>query len=200
MQKKDVIYIIGCGGHARSVADVLISNGTKSIVFVDNHGRPGETVLGFPVITALPEGIMAVHVASGDNQTRANYGALNSVTIIAANAYISGSCQIGEGSFIAHNAYCAVEAQIGKGCIINTGAVVEHQVIVGNYTHIAPNSTICGKCRIGNNVLIGAGTTIKPGITIADNIVVGSGAVIVSDLTEPGIYFGVPARLQKKSI
>lgn len=198
MKQSETVYIIGCGGHARSVADVLISNGAKSIVFVDKHGRPGETVLGFPVITELPEGISAVHVASGDNQTRANYGALNSVIIIAPDAYISDSCLIGEGSFIAHNAYCAVEAQIGKGCIINTGAVVEHQVIVGDYTHIAPNSTICGKCRIGSNVLVGAGTTIKPDINVGDNVIIGAGSVVVSDLIEPGIYYGVPARLQKR--
>jgi len=198
MKKTNIIYIIGCGGHARSVAEVLISKDTKSIVFVDKNGRPGETVLGFPVITELPENICSVHVASGDNKCRAEYGSKNNLSIIAADAYVAESSRIGEGSFIAHKAFCAVEVQIGKGCIINTGAVVEHQVLIGDYTHIAPNTTICGKCHIGNNVLVGAGTTIKPDITVGNNIIIGAGSVVVSDLTVPGIYYGVPAKLQRK--
>lgn len=193
--RQNFVYIIGCGGHARSVAEVLLSQDVKSIVFVDKNGRPGETVLGFPVITELPKEVVSVHVASGDNHIRAEYGQQNDFTIIAPDAYVAESCQVGEGSFIAHKAFCAVEATIGKGCIINTGAVVEHQVSIGDYTHIAPNSTICGKCKIGNSVLVGAGTIIKPDITVGDNIIIGAGSVVVTDLTKPGTYYGIPAKL-----
>lgn len=196
--ENNIIYIIGCGGQARSVADVLLSQNKKSIIFVDENGQPGEKVLGFPVLTTLPKGEISVHVASGNNKVRSAYEKLNNLSVIAADAYVSESCHIGTGSFIAHNAFCAVETQIGQGCIINTGAIIEHQVSIGDYTHVAPNSTICGKCKIGKFVLVGAGTTIKPDITVCDNIIIGSGSVVVSDLTEPGIYYGVPAKLCNK--
>ena len=51
-----------------------------------------------------------------------------------------------------------------------------------------------GNVKIGENCFIGLGTRIKNGVTITDNISVGMGAIIDRDLTEPGIYHGIPLR------
>ena len=40
------IAIIGCGGHARSVADVLNDNGNMSIIFFDHMAKVDETIMG----------------------------------------------------------------------------------------------------------------------------------------------------------
>lgn len=58
----------------------------------------------------------------------------------------------------------------------------------GDYVHI-------GKpISIGNNVQIGAGAIILPGVSICCNAIVGAGCIVSKNITEPGVYVGVPAR------
>jgi acetyltransferase-like isoleucine patch superfamily enzyme len=47
--------------------------------------------------------------------------------------------------------------------------------------------------QIGNKVSIGSNATILP-VSICEGAVIGAGAVVTSDITEPGIYAGNPAR------
>jgi len=48
--------------------------------------------------------------------------------------------------------------------------------------------------------MLGAGATVRDGRCIGDDIVIGAGAVVVSDLIQPGVYVGVPAKsLQRAS-
>ena len=49
MQNKWVI--IGCGGHARSIADVILDNDQYAdIVFLDKNAKSNEKLFGFPII------------------------------------------------------------------------------------------------------------------------------------------------------
>ena len=47
--------------------------------------------------------------------------------------------------------------------------------------------------HVGNKVSIGSNATIPP-VRICDGVVIGAGAVVTSDIAEPGIYAGNPAR------
>lgn len=60
----------------------------------------------------------------------------------AANKMISGSAEIGEGTFIQPGVFIGNHVKIGKNCIIH------------------PNVTIYDHCCIGDNVIIHAGTVI----------------------------------------
>ena len=51
--------------------------------------------------------------------------------------------------------------------------------------------------RIGSRVSIGSNATILP-VSICDDVVIGAGAVVTSDITEPGIYAGNPAKLLRR--
>ena len=52
MQNKWVI--IGCGGHARSIADVILDNDQYAdIVFLDKNAKNNEKLFGFPIIAVF---------------------------------------------------------------------------------------------------------------------------------------------------
>ena len=194
MQNK--VGIFGCGGHARSVADVVLSNQPKAkIIFVDSAAKEGEKILGFPVQKMLKEKTSLNYCAIGDNLTRKKcFEKYSFSTLISKDSYLGQACQIGKGTFVAHHAHIGPCARIGKGCIINTASVIEHEVEVGDFSHISVNATLCGRVKIGSNVFVGAGSVIRDKVHICDNVIIGCGSVVVKDITESGVYVGCPAK------
>jgi acetyltransferase-like isoleucine patch superfamily enzyme len=47
--------------------------------------------------------------------------------------------------------------------------------------------------HIGNYVSIGSNATILP-VSICDHVVIGAGAVVTKNITESGVYAGIPAK------
>ena len=197
------LLILGFGGHARSIADVAIDLGILEIVFVDDTAKPGENFFGFPVQPSLPPSVpsgWSVLSAAGDNAERQRQiqqvavQALHMNYLASRRAYLGKGSSIQSGSFVAHHAHLGPMAAVGRGTIINTGAVVEHETSIGDFSHISVNSTVAGRCKIGDLVFLGAGATVIDRICVCDRVAIGAGSTVVKDITEPGIYVGVPAR------
>lgn len=188
--------LMGCGGHARSVADAILSDHSGArIIFVDGNARPGEKILGFDAVRSLDGWDADFIPAIGDNARRRDEcSAVRIVSYFASSSHVGVCARIGVGCFVGMGAHVGPESSIGNGTIVNTNAIVEHNAEVGEFCHIAPNATVCGGCAIGNLVLVGAGAVIKPYCKICSNVVIGAGAVVVKDITESGTYVGSPAR------
>ncbi len=196
---KRSLTIYGCGGHARSVADIVLANGSyDTIVFVDENARDRETLYGFDVLRSPAGENTPCFPAIGDNAKRkAKLEAIGEellVSIISRTAHIGLGAKLGNGVFVGNYCHIGPEALIGKNTIINHGAVVEHEVAIGEHCHIGPRATVCGRCRVGDLVLLGAGATVKDYVTICPNVVIGAGATVVSDIRLPGVYVGTPAK------
>ena len=196
------ICIIGCGGHARSVADVILNNNHASLIlFIDENAKDDETLFSFPVVKHLGNVNGPLFVAIGDNKKREKLSkGRNLISVISCKADVSPTAIIEEGCFIGAGAHIGPFAHIGRGTIINTNAIVEHEVNVGAFCHIAPNATVCGRTSIGNNVFAGAGSIIIDKLNICSNVIIGAGAAVVKDIEKPGIYAGIPASLKKESM
>ncbi len=197
--------IIGCGGHARSVADILIQkNPNIEIIFFDENAQFGEMIMGEYKV-CLPDALDMdafdnYVIAMGDNKKRQAYANKlkrfehKCISIVSQSVYIGELAKIGKGTVILDGAHIGPESIIGDFCIINTNAVIEHGCKIGDYSHISVNSVICGKSSIGRFNFIGACACIIDGISLSDNIVVGAGGTVIHNLNEPGVYVGIPAR------
>jgi sugar O-acyltransferase (sialic acid O-acetyltransferase NeuD family) len=194
------IYIIGCGGHARSVADVILGNNPGAqLVFIDENAAENETISGFPVIKSLEREADCLFVAIGDNQQRRKLAeGKKLISVISHKADVSPTAIIEEGCFIGNGAHIGPFAHIGKGTIVNTNSVIEHEVETGSFCHFAPNTTVCGRTIVGSNVFLGAGATVIDKRRICPDVVIGAGATVVKDIEKNGIYAGVPAVLKKE--
>ena len=192
------MFIIGCGGHARSVANIVLENYPDTeITFIDDNAREEETIMGFAVVkTMQPK--HNIFVAIGDNYKRSQVARGKQLcSIISRTATVSPDAIIENGCFIGAGAHVGPFAHIGRGSIINTNAVVEHDVKIGNFCHLAPNVTVCGKSRLGNFVFLGAGSSVKDNIDICRDVTVGAGGVVVKSITRSGTYIGIPADIKK---
>lgn len=114
--------------------------------------------------------------------------------------------------------YCRkLGATIGKDCVLKASMLGSEPwlITIGNHVLLAEGVKLLthdgagwclrygkaemrmdmwGEVVIGNNVYVGANAIILPNVHIADNVVIGAGAVVTKDITEDGVYVGVPAK------
>lgn len=195
------LVIIGASGHGKVIADIALKVGYEIIGFLDDDALLKE-VCGFPVLG----NIMKIDhykdecefvIAIGNNTIRekiAKQYDMNWTTLVHPAAIIGRDVQIEEGTVVMANAVINSSSHIGKHCIINTGAVVEHDNFLQDYVHVSPNATLAGTVHLGERVHVGVGACVKNNVTVIEDVVIGAGAAVVKDITETGVYVGVPAR------
>lgn len=117
---------------------------------------------------------------------------------IHQTALVSDSASLRDGTIIMPYSIVSNNVTAGKFFIVDKHCSVGHDSIIADFVTLAPGARVGGKCIVGRSVYIGSNATIKQSITIAANVVVGAGAVVVKDITEPGVYAGVPAKKIKE--
>jgi sugar O-acyltransferase (sialic acid O-acetyltransferase NeuD family) len=200
------LLILGAGGHGRVVADAANSSGEWTRVIASDRDPArcrGDLISGVPALPLEEALALAgfIHIAIGRAEGRAREAAavvaIPTATILHAKASVSAHAAVGEGCFVAAQAVVAPGARLGRCVIVNHGAVIDHDVSVGDFSHIAPLVALGGGVQVGCRVLIGSGASVLPGLRVGDDIVVGAGALVCRNLSEPGVYAGVPARRLK---
>ncbi|WP_259782046.1 hypothetical protein [Aestuariispira ectoiniformans] len=185
--------LIGGGGHAKAVADMLALRGQTIAGYLALEKTPGSpwTYLGGDKDTEIPAGSFVALGLGGvtpEGLTRRldllDYHQQQGHTappIVSPHAIIAGSADIGTGSTIMMGVSIQAAAKIGMGAIINTGAIIEHDCIIGDGAHIAPGAIVLGGCRIGRCAMIGAGAIILPGAEVPDQGMVSAGKRLAAD-------------------
>ena len=84
--------------------------------------------------------------------------------------------------------------RIGRGTKIDDCVHIAHNVVIGEHCLLCGQVGVSGSVTLGNGVVLAGQVGVSDHVTIADGIVVGGGAAVIGDLTEPGIYAGIPAR------
>jgi sugar O-acyltransferase (sialic acid O-acetyltransferase NeuD family) len=116
-------------------------------------------------------------------------------TFIHPSVLILGNdVEIGEGSVICAGSIITTNCKIGKHTHLNLMSTVGHDCVIGDYMTTAPGVKISGNCNIGKCVYIGTNASIKQKISICDYTVIGLNAGVVKNITEPGVYAGVPSK------
>lgn len=206
------IFILGAGGHAKVVVDVLLAQNIKISALVapvcDTQSAilgglsliSDEVLRGFDVDDALLfNGIGSLPGSSMrwrlfEEYTSLGFGFGN---VISQNALVSNSAVLGSGVQALHGVIVQCEAKIGSNTLINTRAVIEHDCKIGSHCHIAPSATLSGGVIIGDRVHIGTGAIVIQGIKVGSNSVIGAGAIVTKDLPDHTVFF--PARGTLKS-
>jgi sugar O-acyltransferase (sialic acid O-acetyltransferase NeuD family) len=203
------VLILGAGGHAKVIADILISQGTQVQGFLDDDPNLwGEMRLGLPVLGAIgqyleyePEGLI---IGIGNNLVRQRVAERLSTqaqrlwcNAIHPRATIARSVRLGRGIVVAAGAVINPDTVLGDHAIINTGATVDHDCAIGDYVHVAPGAHLAGGVLVREGAFIGIGSSLIPNIRVGEWTTVGAGSVVTNDLNAKLIAFGVPARTQQ---
>ena len=195
------VILIGGGGHAKVVIDCVLSAGDRVVGILDDTLASGTDVLGIPVLgkteawIKYPDCKFIISIGSnGVRRKIATKWMLPWYTAIHPAATVSSFARIGAGTVVMPGAIVNAGAVVGCHCIINSGAVVEHDNVLGDYVHISPNAALGGTVSVGEGTHVGIGACVRNNTSICGGCTVGAGAAVVKDITESGVYAGVPAR------
>ncbi len=208
------ILLFGAGGHAKVVADVVLSVDGLSLAGFCSTAESDAVALAarYEAAIAWPEARLlellqssqthdefdAVLLAFGDNTRRFELqslvGSHQPERIVHRAAWVSPSANIGRGTVVMSGAQVCADARIGVAAIINTGAIVEHDCQLGDAVHIAPGAVLAGAVTVGARTLIGVGASVIPNVSIGEDCTVGAGSVVTRNLPSGSKVVGLPAR------
>lgn len=204
MRKKRIL--LGTGGHAKVLTDILISQNKKIDITVSHekciswppllntqHLSSDEDVLLIsPNDCVLVNGI-GFTPNSTLRQDVFNYFSQRGYhfeTLIADSAVVSPFVKLDEGVQIIHGAIIQPGCDIGANTIVNTGAKIDHDCKIGNHSHIAPSAILCGNVSCGEHVFIGAQSCIIPGVSVVSYCIIGAGTLLTHNVTKEACVTG----------
>lgn len=202
------LVIVGGGGHAREVLDVV-----AAVNAIHQRYR----VLGYVALTDSPalrqRGLhrlgddevlgrlaAAYVVAIGAPGTRARVDAratacgLRAAALVHPSATVGSRVRLGPGVVVAAGARVTTDVDLGRHVHLNANATVAHDGVLGDHVTVGPQAALCGGVVLGERVAVGAGSTVVQGVRVGAGSTVGAGAVVVADLPAGVTAVGVPAR------
>jgi sugar O-acyltransferase (sialic acid O-acetyltransferase NeuD family) len=202
------VIIIGYGGHARVLADILRQqNGISVIGYTDF--RPIDTTdlhyLGDDSVirSYLKDEISLVNGIGSTGppihrkeiyKRYANMGYRFS-RVIHSRSLISPGAELCDGVQIMGGTVINTGVIVKENCIVNTAATIDHDCVIGRHSHIAPGVVLSGGVTVGEDCHIGTGTIIIQGVNIGNSVLVGAGSLITSDIPSGVKVHGSPAAI-----
>ena len=162
------IIILGAGGFAKTLADILQQNKTYNEIFFLDDTKTGESILGkCNEFIKFKNENMDMYPAFGNNEVRSKWFKLlqqeniNIPTIIHNRAYISPTAKLEEGVAVLPKAVINTNCVVKQGCIVNCGAIIDHDCILEEFVHVCIGAMIKAENRIPAMMKIEAGEVVE---------------------------------------
>ena len=193
MKKK--LILIGAGGHANSVLEIIEENKKYQILgFLDNKKKNifcGYKILGKDNLLKKYSKNCSAFISIGQIKNyKIRTNIFNKLILLnydlpsftAKSSFLSKNSSIGSGTILMRNVIVNANSSIADNCIINNNALIEHDVIISSNCHISTGVIINGNVKINKNSFIGSGSIIKEGVKIGKSCIIGAGKVIKKDI------------------
>ena len=184
--------LIGNGGHAR---EVMAQMGIKLECFVDEEYVDDET----SSLSKFDPNIHIAMIVVADSKNRYDIAQrlpkeTKFFSFIHPTALIMNNVEIGDGSFIGAYSILTTNIKIGKHTILNRGNHIGHDCIIGDYFSAMPGAIVSGNVTISDIVYMGNNSSIREKLSIHSSSIIGMNSAVVKNISEPGVYVGVPAK------
>ena len=185
------VLLIGCGGHARSLIELIESAAEWRI-----HGlvglpeKVGSSLLGYPVLgcdadlpalrAECPAAVLAIGQVPDPAPRKRVAAELELLefqlpVLISPHAVVSRHAQLGPGTTVGHGVIVNAGAVVGAHCILNSRALIEHDAHIGDHCHISTGVLVNGGVRLGSGSFIGSGTMLREGLELPSHTVIAAG-------------------------
>lgn len=183
------VHILGNGGHAKAVADLIQSL--------------AEFSLGYFVVKTQADGSDEIsekdfldRASTRDDCLAMGIGGIRSLDdrfsiykkfatlgyefppLISPFACVSKSAQLGLGSVIFPFSNIGPGASVGEAGICNTGSNLEHGSSLGYGSHLSTSATVNGDCSVGSLTFVGSNATLEQGVVIPEKSFIKMGTLV----------------------
>ena len=214
------IIVLGGGGHARVLLDLLALRGLKILAITDPS--PPAKLLEFlnrnPSILMLdgdqavldkypPQSVQLVNglgTIAIDPKRRQLFEKFKGrgytfATLVHPSAAVASGVDLGEGVQVMAGAVIQTGTSVGPNSILNTRCSVDHDCVISAHVHLAPGVVLSGSVTIGDDVHVGTGSTVIQGVQICNGALIAAGAVVIDTIPAGAVASGVPARIKRES-
>lgn len=214
MKKK--IVIIGAGGFAREVFDVLEACNQEKPSYdvlgyiVDaQYGAQGTIVNERPILGDLDWLREHVHdvfaicgVATPHYRRRlvlrAKEMGCKFSTVVHPSAVLTRWVGMGEGIVITAGCILTNRIRLANHVHVNLDCTIGHDVILEDYVTLAPGVHVSGKVTFEEGCYIGTGANIVERIRVGAWSIIGAGSTIIRDVPPNTTVVGVPGKVIKQ--
>ena len=186
--------MLGAGGHAVSIMNLLEENGQKIDFVVDPmFGEHNDSFWNKIEVLETDKNLSNLDPKAVDliigighsykhSKRRELFNQLKDLgfyfpCIISQNSFISRTAKLGMGCQIMYRTYVGPNVIIEDDVIVNTGAIIEHDSLVNSHVHLAPASCLCGGVNVGEAAFIGAGGIVVPEMDVPKKFFLEAGNV-----------------------
>ncbi len=204
------VIVIGDGGYARTVVDVLRLCGTRVLgcsgvdgTAPDGYALPVPYLGNDDTVLAMPrEGVLLVNAIGSVGPPiarRAVFERFKQVgfefaCVVHPGAVVADEARLSEGVHVHANATLQPGVTVGEDSIVDYNVGVGHDSFIGAHVHLAPGAVLSGNVRIGDVAHIGTGAVIIQGISVGAGVMVAAGAVVIRPVAPGDVVMGMPAR------
>lgn len=213
MNDKEKIIVIGSGGQAEVVIDILQEMNKYEILgLTTNEKTPYDNILGVPVLgddsvldSYFNNGVKKLAMAVGgfrNNTLRKKLflhfksKGFSFVNAIHPFTSISRTVSLGEGVIAYQGVVINTKAVIGDNCILALNSSVGHSTTIESHSLISAGANVGADAVVGSESLIAIGAKIVSGAKVGKNVLVAAGAVVVNDIPDNVSVFGIPAKVR----
>ena len=185
------LLLIGAGGHARSLIDLIETQGEWHIQgLIGLPEQVGSTVLSYPVLgtdddlptlrSTCPAALLGLGQLPDPALRQRLASQLKHLdflcpVVVSPHAVVSRHAILGEGSVVGHGAIVNAGAAVGVHCTVNTRALIEHDAQVGDHCHLSTGSLVNGVVQLGTGCFIGSGAMLREGLQLPAGTVISAG-------------------------
>lgn len=201
--------IIGAGGHAREILDLLraLRIEPEGFLVEPGFGDVGSVIHRARILGSLEwlkgrKDVRAV-CAVGDPALRRRLTrramelGTAFVTAVHPSVLKTEWVAIGNGAIVGAGTILTNEVRIGDHANVNIACTLSHDTTVEDFATLSPGVHVAGGATVEEGAFVGAGAVLLPRVRVGAWAVVGAGAVVTNDVPANTTAVGVPADVRK---
>ena len=198
--------IVGSGGHALSVANVVRSCDYRLVAFVDDE-KAGQTLSGVPIITnrhckeSFKHASYAIGIADNSIRERvskeymADLPSAEFPTLVHKSSVIGFDVKIGRGTIVMPLAHIGPNSSVDEFCILNTCSSIDHHCCMRSYSSLAPRAVCGGTVEIGTRSAVSIGAIINHDLQIGSDSIIGANSYVNTLIADNVVAYGTPCKM-----
>lgn len=204
------MYILGNGGHARSVSNLLLDLGIDIegyiSIFPNTPQISDIALIELNDLRKIKQPIECV-IAIGNNFYRQKmFERLTAITDINfkfpilthPKSYIAKNSILGEGTVVFPGAQLGSNTKTGKFTLLNSCSSLDHDSGMENFSSLAPGAVTGGEVLIGERSAILINAAISNKVKVGHDSVLGGGSTLLNSVGNLELWAGSPAKLIRK--